>query len=198
MRSPPSIYLRPSVITDLVITGCVSHFDYRYGTGTVRWRAEGAALGSQSELSPELMSPPRKRRRRRRSWLAKRADTSYHKIYGYRYRYTGTLLRLYIPVFGIPMTADPFFFHFLITPAGPQTKFRLFLFLCPCPPQLWGAGGGEVDGWAGAARGCGPTPEPFHTTKLCTTGMLFTPKAFQGSEKSTVDFILLTEYTNTE
>ena len=62
------------------------------GTGTVRWRAEGAGLGSQSELSPELMSPPRKRRRRRRSWLAKRADTSYHKIlYGYRYRYTGTL-----------------------------------------------------------------------------------------------------------
>ena len=167
------------------------------GTGTVRWRAEGAALGSQSELSPELMSPPRKRRRRRRSWLAKRADTSYHKIYGYRYRYTGTLLRLYIPVFGIPMTADPFFFHFLITPAGPQTKFRLFLFLCPCPPQLWGAAGGGLGGWAGAARGCGP---PFHTTKLCTTGartgMLFTLKAFQGSEKSTVDlfsFSLLTK-----
>jgi len=49
--------------------------------------------------------------------------------------------------------------------------------------------------WAGrAARGC-PTPEPFHTTKICTTGMLFTPKAFQGSEKSTVDlfFSLLTK-----
>ena len=44
-----------------------------------------------------------------------------------------------------------------------------------------------MGGCAGAARGCGPTPEPFHTTKLCTTGMLFTPKAFQGSEKSTVD-----------
>ena len=42
------------------------------GTGTVRWRAEGASLGSQSELSPELMSPSRIRRRRRRSWLAKK------------------------------------------------------------------------------------------------------------------------------
>ena len=111
---------------------CVT--DLITGTGTVRWRAEGAALGSQSELSPELMSPSRIRRLRKKA---------------------------------------------------------IFLFVS-LPPQLLGG----VGGWAGggAARGC-PTPEPFHTTKICTTGMLFTPKAFQGSEKSTVDlsFSLLTK-----
>ena len=77
------------------------------GTGTVRWRAEGAGLGSQSELSPELMSPPRTRRRRRRFWLAKRADTSYHipvPVYTATTVHTGR--------FGIPMTADSIFFSF--------------------------------------------------------------------------------------
>ncbi len=48
--------------------------------------------------------------------------------------------------------------------------------------------GGGVGGWVWAARDCGPIPEPYYTTtKLWITGMLFTPKAFQGSEKSTVD-----------
>jgi len=127
------------ILLDYILSGW--DFFHFTGTGTVRWRAEGAALGSQSELSPELMSPSRIRRRRRRSWLAK----------------------------------------------------KRFFYLCLCPHNYWG--GGVEEDWAGrAARGC-PTPEPFHTTKICTTGMLFTPKAFQGSEKSTVDlsFSLLTK-----
>ena len=96
-------------------------------------------------------------RRRRRSWLAKRAEPGTH----------------------VPTTHK--------APKAPllARKKAIFLFVS-LPPQLLGGGGVEED-WAGrAARGC-PTPEPFHTTKICTTGMLFTPKAFQGSEKSTVD-----------
>ncbi len=59
--------------------------------------------------------------------------------------------------------------------------------------------GGEVGGWVWAARDCGPTPEPYYTTtKLCITGMLFTPKAFQGSEKSTVDLSFSLSYFSKE
>ena len=58
------------ILLDYILSGW--DFFHFTGTGTVRWRAEGAALGSQSELSPELMSPSRIRRRRRRSWLAKK------------------------------------------------------------------------------------------------------------------------------
>ncbi len=58
------------ILLDYILSGW--DFFHFTGTGTVRWRAEGAGLGSQSELSPELMSPSRIRRRRRRSWLAKK------------------------------------------------------------------------------------------------------------------------------
>jgi len=118
------------------------------GTGTVRWRAEGAALGSQSELGPELMSPSRIRRRRR---------------------------------------------HRMAALGSQKSDF----FICVFAPTTIGGGGVEED-WAGrAARGC-PTPEPFHTTKICTTGMLFTPKAFQGSEKSTVNLSFSLSYFSKE
>ena len=54
-------------------------------------------------------------------------------------------------------------------------------------------------GRAGAARDCGPIPEPYYTTtKLCITGMLFTTKAFQGSEKSTVDLSFSLSYFSKE
>ena len=38
----------------------------------------------------------------------------------------------------------------------------------------------------------------LYTTKLCTTGMLFTPKAYQGSEKSTVDLSFSLSYFSKE
>ena len=105
-------------------------------------------------------------RRRRRSWLAKRAEPGTH-----------------VP---IAHTA----------PKAPLlARKKAIFFICVFSPTTIGGGGGVEEDRAGrAARGCGPTPEPFHTTKICTTGMLFTPKAFQGSEKSTVDLILLTSY----
>ena len=85
-------------------------------TGTVRWRAEGAALGSQSELSPELMSPPRTHGAEGAAALGSQSEPTLH-IPGIIYRYRYTLLRLHIglytPVFGIfPMTADSIFLIF--------------------------------------------------------------------------------------
>ena len=76
------------------------------------------------------------------------------------------------------------------------TEFFIFVSL----PTTTG-GGGRVGGRVGGGcEGlcCGPTPEPYYTTKLCTTGMLFTPKAFQGSEKSTVDLSFSLSYFSKE
>ena len=131
------------------------------GTGTVRWRAEGAGLGSQRELSPEIMSPPRTRRRRRRSWLGKRADTTYH----------------------IPECTVPVFYTLLRLTVHTGFKSRRLLTLF-------------FDHTDRAVDEIQATN--LYTTKLCTTGMLFTPKAYQGSEKSTVDLSFSLSYFSKE
>ena len=92
------------------------------------------------------------------------------------------------------------------TPGLPQRRRRRrswltkkqFFYLCLCPHNYLGGGEWRRIGRVGL-RGAVPHQSPSTQLKYATTGMLFTPKAFQGSEKSTVDLFLknfLKTFTN--
>ena len=119
-------------------------------------------------------------RRRRRSWLAKRAEPGTHvptqtapkapllarKASRYfisytvpvRYRYY-TLLRLYTPVFGIPMTADSIFFIFWSNRPGRWRNSGFFYFYVLAPHNC-GGGGEDLAGGRGLRGAVVPHQSP--------------------------------------